>query len=311
MRDRFSFFSPKRLSHLFLNAGQSIAISPDPWISGLARFGYGQEGDLCFYDRENFDLMSHDAPSGSVVLTTGNLADHLKEKFPGIICINLPDPRAAFIDITKFLLENRAVDITDAIPRPFGIHSSTKIGQNSVIDPEARIDAGVTIGNHCVIQRGTWLQAGAIVRDHCTIGCPGINAYRGCDGLRRSFPHFAGVIIGEKVEVGAGTVIPCGILTSTLIGNRTIIGNLCNIGHGVVIGENAWLSVGCLIGGHAVIGNNATLAMGSIVRDNLTVGNGAQVGMGSVVTRGVEPDASVFGNPARNIPNMIKAGPQR
>lgn len=310
MHDRFALSDPKRLDRLFIDAGQSAVAGGNPLISGLARFGLGQAGDLCFCDRDP-DPMPHALPAGLVVLTTTDLANRWASEFPEIIWIGLPDPRATFIDLAESLLVNHAVAVTDAIPRPLGIHPSARIGEYTVIDPATRIDAEVTIGHHCVIHRGTWLQAGTVVRDHCTIGCAGINAYRGLDGRRRGFPHLAGVIVGEAVEIGAGTVIPRGILTSTLIGDETVIGNLCNIGHGVVIGNNAWLSVGCLIGGHAIIGDDATLAMGSTVRDNLTIGAGAQIGMGSVVARAVEPGASVFGNPARNLSSAMKAGPER
>lgn len=278
-------------------------------VTGLARLGYAAHGDLCFCDREpGADLK--EIAAGTIILCTEGLIDHLRQRFPAASCVALPDPRAAFIDLGHRLLAEGKVEVSVAVPRPFGIHPTAQVGAQSVIHPETRIDAGVKIGAQCVIHRGTWLQAGAVVRDNTVVGVEGINAYRGLDGRQRSFPHFASVIVGENVEIGAGTVVVRGILNSTRIGRDSVIGNLSNIGHVVEIGEKVWMSVGCLIGGHTRIGDGATLGMGVAVRDNVEIGEKAQIGMASVVVKSVTANTSMFGNPARAIPS-IQAGPAR
>jgi UDP-3-O-[3-hydroxymyristoyl] glucosamine N-acyltransferase len=313
MKERFSLIRPESLVTILAFAEGAFVPAvelPDVMVKGLTRLGHGEPGDLCFCDRDpgpTLDVL----PSGLIVLCTAELAQLLAPRFPDAIWIPLLDPRAVFIDLGVQLLSKGAVDVSDAVPRPLGVHPTAKIGAHTVIDSGVRIDEGVIIGHHCVIHRGTWIQTGSVVRDHSVIGCEGINAYRGLDGRQRGFPHLAGVLIGERVEIGASTVIPRGILTSTCIGEGSVIGNLCNIGHGAVIEKEVWMSVGCLIGGHTRIGEGATLAMGAAIRDNLEIGAGAQVGMGSVVARTVEPNTSVFGNPARSVPGQVKAGPER
>lgn len=277
--------------------------------TGIARLGYTEPGDLCFCDREPA-VELNELAAGTLLLCTGNLVDHLRQRFPAAVCIALPDPRATFIDLGHRLLAEGKVEVSVAVPRPFGIHPTAQVGAQTVIHPETRIDAGVKIGAQCVIHRGTWIQAGAVIRDNTVIGVEGINAYRGQDGKQRSFPHFASVIIGENVEIGAGAVVVRGILNSTRIGRDSVVGNLSNIGHVVEIGEKVWMSVGCLIGGHTRIGAGATLGMGVAVRDNIEIGERAQVGMASVVVKSVAADTSVFGSPARTIPG-IQAGPVR
>ncbi len=279
-------------------------------ISGVSSLVNAGEGDLCFCDREpdaEFEMQS----DGVIVLSNFELTPVLKQRFPGAICIAMPDPRAVFIDLSTSLLNSGKLQISDAVPRPFGVEPSASIGAHTVIHADVRIDRGVSIGNHCVIHRGTWIQENAVIRDHAVIGCDGINAYRGLDGRQRGFPHLASVVIGKHTQVGAGTVIPRGILSSTVIGEQVVVGNLCNIGHGAVIGNDVWMSVGTLVGGHTNVGDRTTLAMGVVVRDNLDIGEDAQVGMGSVVVRNVESGASVFGNPARSISGKLKAGPER
>lgn len=278
-------------------------------VTGLARLGYTMSGDMCFCDREpNADLK--EVAAGTIILSTPELEGRLRERFTGALVMPQSDPRAAFIDLGHRLLAEDKVEVSTAIPRPFGIHPSARVGAQTVIHPETRIDANVKIGAQCVIHRGTWIRAGAVIRDNTVIGVEGINAYKGQDGKQRSFPHFASVIIGENVEIGAGTIIVRGILNSTRIGCDTVIGNLCNIGHVVEIGEKVWMSVGCLIGGHTRIGDGATLGMGVVVRDNIEIGEKAQVGMASVVVKSIVANSSVFGNPARPFPS-IQAGPAR
>lgn len=304
--ERFLLNAPQTISGCGLDvSGETDSVL----ISGIARLGYTKPGDLCFCDREpGAELKT--IPAGTIILCTDNLAGHLCRHFPTTICIPLPDPRAAFIDLGYRLLSEGKVEVSVDVPRPFGIHPTAQIGAQSVIHPETRIDDGVKIGAQCVIHRGTWIQAGAVIHDNTVIGVEGINAYRGLDGKQRNFPHFASVIIGDNVEIGAGAVVVRGILNSTRIGRDSVIGNLSNIGHVVEIGEKVWMSVGCLIGGHTRIGAGATLGMGVAVRDNIEIGENAQVGMASVVVKSVAAGTSVFGNPARAI-GPIKAGPAR
>lgn len=312
MKERFSLSSPVPLKTLLAFLGETLVLLdklPDVTIRGLARFGQGEAGDLSFCDRDPDG--DEFLPAGSVVLTTESLAQTLGQRFGSVIWVPLADARAVFIELGMKLINEDAIEASDLVPRPLAVHPTARIGEHAVIGQRVRIDEGVVIGHHCTIHDGTWIQAGSVIRDNGVIGCEGINAYRGLDGLRRGFPHLAGVIVGERVEIGASVVIPRGLLTSTCIGDDAVIGNLCNIGHGAVIGKKVWMSVGCLIGGHTRIGEGCTLGMGVTIRDNLEIGENGQIGMGSVVARSLEPNASVFGNPARSVTGPMKAGPER
>ncbi|HEY6898549.1 MAG TPA: DapH/DapD/GlmU-related protein [Rhodocyclaceae bacterium] len=307
----------ERPDYFFLNPsltlGSLIADLPGSLaaieVAGVARFGATRGGGICFCDRAPAADLEEIA-AGSIVLCPESLADQIQQRFPSAICVRLNDPRGSFIDLGHKLLDQELVSVSDAIPRPFGIHPTADIGGGTTVHPETRIDREVVVGANCVIHRGTWLQAGAVIRDNSVIGVAGINAYRGVDGRLRNFPHFASAIIGENVEIGANAVVVRGIVNSTRIGADSVIGNLCNVGHGVEIGPKVWMSVGCLIGGHSRIGAGATLGMGVAVKDNLDIGEGAQVGMASAVVKAVAAGTSVFGNPARAM-GPIVAGPER
>jgi len=276
-------------------------------VVGIACFGRAARNELCYCDRSPKSYAENDE---SLILCPSELSDELKFKCPQAQLIVVEDARACFIDFTRELLSSGQLEITNLIDRPLGIADSASIGAQTHIHSEVRIDDDVVIGDNCTIHRGVWIQRGVKIGDGAVLGASGINAYVSRDSRQLDFPHLAGLIIGEGVSIGANAVIMRGILTSTRIGAWSTIGNLCNIGHGVKVGEKCWMSVGCLIGGHSELGNRATLGMGVLIRDNLKIGEDSQIGMGSVVVVCVKTGASVFGNPARAVPHL-SAGPKR
>ena len=55
-----------------------------------------------------------------------------------------------------------------------------------------------------------------------------------------------------------------------------------------------------------IIGDDVWIGAGSIILNGIKIGNGAIVGAGSVVTKNVEPNTIVCGNPARLLKKVIE-----
>jgi len=119
---------------------------------------------------------------------------------------------------------------------------------------------------------------------------------------------------------------PVYIHPTAKVGKDTRIGAFCDIGKGVVIGENCniqchvKLSNGTVVGDNvfigpdvtilndkymngniepAKIGDGAKIGGGSIILPGIRVGKNALIGAGSVVTKDVKPGKVVYGNPAK------------
>ncbi len=131
------------------------------------------------------------------------------------------------------------------------------IGEHVVIEAGARLGARCRIGANTVIAAGVELgddcRVGAnVTLSHCLIGArvvlhPGVRI--GQDGFGFApdpegpvkVPQLGRVIIGDDVDIGANTTIDRGAGHDTVIGAGTMIDNLVQIGHNVMIGR------GCIV----------------------------------------------------------------
>ena len=257
-----------------------------------SREHYGKAGDL----------------TESFVLIDGIPEDSTRDS--NQFCV-VSDPRAVFMDVLSWLIDQVGVDahcrgFTDRA----SVSTEAQVASSAIIEPGVEVGEGSVICAGAVLKRGTRIGRNTIIRENVVIGSDGVTVYRADDGRLLKFPHVGGVSIGDSTEVGANAVIAGGILAPTFIGSQVVIGNLCNIGHGAIVEDRVWISVGSLVGGHTTIGAGATIAMGVSVRDNVAIGAEASLGMGSVVVKNVEPSHSMFGNPAKRMVGL-KTGPKR
>lgn len=275
-------------------------------IVGVSDGRSAAENTLCFVERfPNQDTLLR--LKGSLVITNHETSASLT----GCSMLIVSDPRALFIDLINHISSASGFycfsSLVNDVP---GVHPEANIHPHAVIEEGVFIGANTIIAAGCVIKRGTHIGRNVTIRENTVIGCDGIALYKTLDNRILRFPHLAGVIIEDEVEIGASCVLPRGVLSSSRVGSETVIGNLSNLGHAVQIGAKVWMSVGCLIGGNTTIGIGCTLGLGVSVRDNLRLGSNCSIGMGSVVVKDLPEASSVFGNPARQLPD-VKSGPTR
>lgn len=125
-------------------------------------------------------------------------------------------------------------------------------------DLHARIEPGAILRSPCTIHQGAIIMMGAIIN--------------------------IGASIGEHTMIDMNSVI----------GSNAIIKNNCHIGAGAVIAGNIEPSnaLPVIIEDHVFIGANA------VILEGIHIHEGAIVGAGSVVTKDVETNTIVIGNPA-------------
>lgn len=182
------------------------------------------------------------------------------------------------------------------------------IERGAVIEPGVKIYPGAYIGRNVTLGRGTIVYGGAHI-ENATIGADCvINAnavigkngfgYTRQDGHNIFIPHVGRVVLGDRVSVGANSCIDRGAMTDTIVGNGTKIDNLCQIAHGVVIGQECFLAAGTGLAGGTVVGNRVLLAGQVGVSNGVHIGDDAEVGAKSGVFKNIPSGTKSMGYPA-------------
>lgn len=145
------------------------------------------------------------------------------------------------------------------------------------------------IGDNCVIQNGV------------IIGGDGFGYEMDDDGKWLHFPHYGGVIIGNDVDIYAGTTIQRGTTEDTIIGNNTKIAGHCQIGHNSFIGSNCLLGAYTLVCGSAELGDNVMTGEFVRIAPHVKIGNNVKISSYTNVTKDIPNNSHVRGIPGELI----------
>ncbi|WP_160687138.1 N-acetyltransferase [Clostridium sp. C2-6-12] len=205
------------------------------------------------------------------------------------------------------------------------------VGDNVIIEDNCFIDYGVIIRDNVHIKKGTFIGA------RCILGEYLMDFYR--DRINQTHPLIIGenalirseAIIygnttignnfqtGHRVTIRENSIIGDNVRigTSSDIQEECTIGNYVSIHSNVFMGEKNTIKNYVWIFPHVIFTNDPTppsqtiigstvedyavVAAGSIILPGLNVGKESLVGAGSIVTKNVEKETVVAGNPAKRI----------
>lgn len=220
-----------------------------------------------------------------------------------LIYVPCADPRAEFFDLlSRIFLPSE--------PRLF-IHPSAQIDPNAEIAEEVRIGANVIIGPGCSVGRRTEIRSGVclfrdirigedcLIKSGAVIGQEGFGLYKSDRGTNSLIPHIGGVVIGNRVLIGALNTVCAGTLDPTVVGDDTKTDDHVHIAHNCIIGRNVVITACAELSGSVVIGDNVWIGPQACVMNKVTIAHGALIGLGAVVTKDVSASSVVAGNPAR------------
>lgn len=162
------------------------------------------------------------------------------------------------------------------------------IGERSCIGPGAVIYPRVRIGQRCNVQA------------NAVIGAPGFGfSWNGRRHLH--MPQTGGVVIGDDVEIGAGTCIDAGTFQPTTVGDGSIFDNLVQIGHNCKIGRAVVVCGQVGMAGGVEVGDGAMFGGKAGINGHVKIGAGAIIGGTAVVSGDLPPGVVVQGSPAVDI----------
>lgn len=241
------------------------------------------------------------------------------------------------IDIEKGIHPSAIIDPSARIGNNPAVGPFVVIGADVDIGDDARIASHCSIANGARIGKDVLLHQGVRVGSRVQIGLGFIcqpNAVIGADGFSYVTPKLGAVeearksgaitdasktngfarinslgsvIIGDNVELGAGSTIDRGTVSNTTVGNGTKLDNLVHLGHNVTVGENCLLCGQVGVAGSVVIGDRVVLAGQAGVADHVTIGSDVIAAGKSGISSNVPPNRLIMGNPAVKMESNIES----
>lgn len=253
-------------------------------LRGLASLASAGPQHLSFLSSDTYLDQLTATRAGAVVLRPAHAArcpcDYLEAE----------DPYLAFARATA-LFDARAATAP-------GVHPRAWVAEGAQVDASASIGAGAVVGEGAVIGARTRIEPGAVICRGVRLGadCSVLpNAVLGGDGFGFArddggwvaIRSLGGLVIGDRVSIGAGTTIDRGTLDDTVIADGVVIDNQVHIGHNCRIGANTAIA-GCAgIAGSTVIGANCTLAGGVGVVGHVEICDNVHVTAMTLVTHSI------------------------
>jgi UDP-2-acetamido-3-amino-2,3-dideoxy-glucuronate N-acetyltransferase len=153
---------------------------------------------------------------------------------------------------------------TNFYSHEYSIIESNQIGENTKIWAFSHISKGCIIGKNCVIGEGVHIGDNVVIGDNCKI--------------QNNSMIYEGVIIEDDVFLGPNTI-------TTNDFKPQVYGDWKDSDRY----KKTVFKKGCSVGAN------------SVIICGVTIGENSLIGAGSVVTKNVEPNSLVYGNPAKLI----------
>lgn len=212
-------------------------------------------------------------------------------------------PEASFYKILRWCTEWNSTRKT--YPEVV-IEAGATIGSDVTFGPFTFVSSNVVIGDDVQIGSGCSLRRciisdGVILQDGVRIGGDALGSAKDEFGMWIDRPSLSRVQIGRNTRIEDNTVIQCGYMRDTDIGENVRIGPSTLIGNGARIGAGTLVAQGVTVAGSVDIGQECQIWGRVSIREGLRIGERSIVGMGSVVLENLDGNRTYVGVPAREL----------
>ena len=170
--------------------------------------------------------------------------------------------------------------------------AGVRVGPYTVIDGDVEVGEGTTIGAHCVLTGHTTIGRDNRIFHFCSIGEANQDKkYRGeptrlAIGDRNTIREYCSLNRGTAQDRG-----------ETTVGNDNWIMAYCHIAHDCVVGDHTVFANNATLAGHVWIGDHTVLGGFTGVHQFVKVGAHVMAGVSSVVLQDIPPYVTVAGHP--------------
>ena len=192
------------------------------------------------------------------------------------------------------------------------IGEKARLGENTMIYPQAYIGDEVEIGENTVIYAGVKIYAGCKIGKNCiihagaVIGSDGFGFAKEGDSYKK-IPQLGNVVIEDNVEIGANTTIDRAVMDSTIIRQGVKLDNLIQIAHNVEIGENTALAAQVGISGSTRVGKNCIMGGQAGLGGHIKIGDNVSIGAQAGIISNIESGRNIIGSPAIDVKNFFRS----
>lgn len=296
---------------LRLVAREGVELRPDVPVAGLATLTAASDSTISFFSNLAYRKQLAETRAAAVILKESAVDDC------PVPCLVTDNPYLAYARVSAVF--DRAPQAEAGIHASAFVDPSARIAPTASVGPHCVVAAGVSIGDSAVIGAGTVIGEGCVVGERCFL-YPRVTVYHGvifgadvivhsgavigADGFGFA-PDFSpegggwckihqlgGVVIGNRVEIGANTCIDRGALDDTVIADGVIIDNLVQIAHNVRIGENTAIAACTGIAGSTEIGRHCTIAGAVGIVGHLKIADRVHITAKSLVTGSISEAGS-------------------
>lgn len=312
----FEFLGTSTVGDIAALIGAEVKGDPARIVSNLSPVSNAEAGDLCYYEGRAKTALTDISDRADVVIVKADTAALIADNVTALI---VPAPRFAYIAAAQSLFRQK--EWSDEGPAP-SIHPTAKvaptafisagaaIGAQSSIGPGAFIGPGVQIGTHTRIGANASVRC-ALIGNHVTIfsgvriGESGFGVTVGPDGAV-DVPQWGRVIVQDHVLIGANSCIDRGALSDTVLGERTKIDNLVQIGHNVTVGRNVMMASFAGMSGSVKVGDNVIMGGRVTAADHVNIGANSKVAGASGILRDIPEGETWGGTPAKPLRQYLR-----
>lgn len=302
-----------------------IVGNPDVEVSKLSKIEEGTEGSLTFLANPKYTSYIY---STKASITIVNKTFDAEESISTTL-IMVEDAYKSFSKLLEYY--NQVKLNKTGIEQPVYIAASAKYGSEHYIGAFAHIGENVTIGENVKIYPNVYIGDNSkidddvtifpgthilsetiigkncIIHSGCVIGADGFGFSPDQSGRYHKVPQTGNVVLGNYVEVGAGTTIDRATLGSTKIKDGVKLDNQIQIAHNVEIGEDTVIAAQTGIAGSTKIGKNCIIGGQVGIVGHITIGDRVKIQAQSGIGRNVKDDEVLQGSPALSYGDFNKS----
>lgn len=233
-----------------------------------------------------------------------------------IILINkevpCPDGKALLISNDPFRDFNKLTNhFRPFISASSKISTSSRIGNDTVIQPNAFIGNNVVIGDNCIIHSNVAIYDDAVIGNNVIIHAGSVLGadafyYKKRESGYDQLISGGRVVVKDNVGIGALCTIDRGVTGDTTIGEGTKIDNQVHVGHDTVIGKNCLIASQTGIAGCVIIEDDVIIWGQVGTTSGITIGAKAVILGQTGVTKSVAGGKTYFGTPVEESREKLK-----